>query len=68
MLSAFASWAEIAVGMSLIAIGAFGFKEAREFEAAEMTSTLSAAHNSEPADKKRRGANRTIMLNGILHG
>lgn len=41
----FASWTEAAVGASLIAIGALGIKEARAWDASELS--LSAAHNSE---------------------
>lgn len=66
MMRAVSSWADVAVGASLIIIGAFGIKEARGFESAP--ADLSAAGNTFDAFGKVQRRNRTIMLNGMLHG
>lgn len=47
IMRSLASWAEVAVGGSLIAIGALGIKEARSWSPDEASHSLSAAHNPE---------------------
>lgn len=61
---------EIAVGLSLIFIGAMGLREAKEW-GEEMESlpahSLSAAVSPSEANKKSNG-NRAVIFNGLLHG
>lgn len=65
LVKSFASWAELAVGGSLIAIGVLGIREARGFEVEEKPMELAP---SEATSAPRRGGKRAIVLNGILHG
>jgi len=60
---------EIAVGLSLVIIGAMGIKEAREWEEevdGVMPRSLGAAANNDPALKPRK--KRAVIFNGLLHG
>jgi len=61
---------EIAVGLSLIFIGAMGLREAKEW-GEEMESlpahSLSAAVSPSEANTKNNG-NRAVIFNGLLHG
>jgi len=70
LLSAVGSWTEVLVGLSLIAIGLLGVKEARgwkaEKEMEELYSPSEKAATSHPVAV--RGGNRAVVLNGILHG
>jgi len=63
---ALASWAEVAIGLSLIAIGGLGIKEAREWKAGD-SSDFEMSPSEEP-QTSRPGGKRAILLNGILHG
>jgi len=65
LVKSLSSWAEFAVGGSLIAIGALGIKEARNWKAEDEAMELAPSEaNSTP----RSGGKRAIVLNGILHG
>eukprot|EP00538_Stauroneis_constricta_P000896 CAMPEP_0119562668 /NCGR_PEP_ID=MMETSP1352-20130426/21193_1 /TAXON_ID=265584 /ORGANISM="Stauroneis constricta, Strain CCMP1120" /LENGTH=309 /DNA_ID=CAMNT_0007611117 /DNA_START=34 /DNA_END=963 /DNA_ORIENTATION=+ len=60
---------EIAVGLSLIVIGAMGIREAREWEEEASSATaksLSAAANTETQVKS--STKRAVIFNGLLHG
>jgi len=63
---------EIAVGLSLIVIGAMGLREAKEWEeemgALPTHSLSSAVSPSESAVKKNSNRNRALIFNGLLHG
>lgn len=63
MVRALATWTEVAVGVSLIAIGALGIKEAKAWESTP--GALSSAANTQ---QQTSGNNKAIMLNGVLHG
>jgi len=65
LVQSLASWTEVAVGASLIAIGALGMNEARLWTAEEAPLELSLP---EAPGIPRRGGNRAVLLNGILHG
>lgn len=61
-----AGWSEVAIGASLIAIGALGMNEARNWKSeAEEPLELSPP---EATRGKKKGGNRAVFLNGILHG
>eukprot|EP00934_Nitzschia_sp_Nitz4_P005127 Nitzschia sp. Nitz4//scaffold28_size193895//91942//92783//NITZ4_001656-RA/size193895-processed-gene-0.264-mRNA-1//-1//CDS//3329545955//5117//frame0 len=77
-LSSISVFSEIAVGLSLIVIGAMGIREAREWKH-ESTDTvvqrsLSSAATpqryteSETDRKESNNQKRAILLNGVLHG
>lgn len=63
---------EIAVGLSLIVIGAMGIKEAREWEEeipAVANKSLSSAANTEAIDHHAASSqSRAVIFNGLLHG
>jgi hypothetical protein len=62
---------EIAVGMSLILIGAMGIKEAREWEDDGLSPTaqsLSAAASPHSGVIVKESRNRSVIFNGLLHG
>lgn len=65
MVQSLASWAEVAVGASLIAIGALGIKEAREWKSDEADLELSP---SKGVSAPKGGGNRAVLFNGLLHG
>lgn len=58
---------EIAVGVSLIIIGVLGLKEAKEYDFSSATQQSLSAAASPDADAKE-SRNRSVILNGILHG
>lgn len=58
---------EIAVGLSLIVIGAMGIREAREWKDEVQPQSLSAAATPDSELKKDAGK-RAVMFNGLLHG
>jgi len=62
----------LAVGLSLIAIGLFGIKEAKEWgrdvKENGNAKSLSSAVVCEPLVKGGRLKKRTILFNGVLHG
>eukprot|EP00526_Cylindrotheca_closterium_P017676 CAMPEP_0113625000 /NCGR_PEP_ID=MMETSP0017_2-20120614/12903_1 /TAXON_ID=2856 /ORGANISM="Cylindrotheca closterium" /LENGTH=300 /DNA_ID=CAMNT_0000535079 /DNA_START=66 /DNA_END=968 /DNA_ORIENTATION=+ /assembly_acc=CAM_ASM_000147 len=59
---------EIAVGLSLVVIGAMGIKEAKEWEAENpgTANTLSAAASPEVGVAEAQ--KRAVIFNGLLHG
>lgn len=62
---------EIAVGLSLILIGAMGIKEAREWEddgISPTAQTLSAAASPDSGVIVKESRNRSVIFNGLLHG
>jgi hypothetical protein len=65
MLSGASHVTEIAVGLSLILIGAMGIREAREWK--DVPQSLSAAANPDSGDVPD-AQKRAVIFNGILHG
>ena len=79
-----ASWTDIAVGLSLIAIGALGIKEAFDWKLEDSKEEELYAEvwilpymfpkiivnetTFRQAGVPRKGANRAIIFNGLLHG
>lgn len=63
---------EIAVGLSLIFIGAMGLREAKEWgeemEALPTHSLSAAVSPSESTVKNNSNRNRALIFNGLLHG
>ena len=62
---------EVAVGLSLILIGAMGIKEAREWEDDGVSPTaqsLSAAASPDAGMAVKESRNRSVIFNGLLHG
>jgi hypothetical protein len=62
---------EIAVGLSLILIGAMGIKEAREWEDDGLSPTaqsLSSAASPDAGMAVKETRNRSVVFNGLLHG
>lgn len=60
---------EVAVGLSLVIIGAMGMKEAREWEeenSSIIPRTLGSAANEAAGVKPRK--KRAVIFNGLLHG
>jgi hypothetical protein len=69
LLASLGQMTELAVGVSLVLIGAMGLKEAREWEQ-DMEPTpksLSAASSPDHAGLKT-AQKRAVIFNGILHG
>ena len=58
---------EIAVGLSLIIIGAMGIREAREWQYEVQPQSLSAAATPD-SELKQDAQKRAVMFNGLLHG
>lgn len=71
MLTGVSQLMEIAVGLSLIIIGALGLREAKEW-AEEMDSlpahSLSAAVSPNEVSGSINNRNRAVVFNGLLHG
>jgi len=79
-----ASWTDIAVGLSLIAIGALGIKEAFDWKLedrkeeelyaeVDIALVISCIFHKlqnfrQAGGVPRKGANRAIIFNGLLHG
>jgi hypothetical protein len=62
---------EIAVGLSLILIGAMGIREAREWEDEGLNQpaqSLSAAASPDSGVPMKESRNRSVIFNGLLHG
>jgi len=60
---------EVAVGLSLVVIGAMGLKEAKEWgEEMEALPTHSLSSAVSPAEAKPSNGNRAVIFNGLLHG
>jgi hypothetical protein len=65
---------EIAVGLSLIVIGAMGIREAREWEEENMplppktVNSLSAAASPDSGVAIKDAQKRAVIFNGLLHG
>ena len=64
---------EIAVGLSLILIGAMGIREAREWEEENMplpktANSLSAAASPDAGVAVKDAQKRAVIFNGLLHG
>eukprot|EP00529_Nitzschia_sp_RCC80_P026358 CAMPEP_0113464976 /NCGR_PEP_ID=MMETSP0014_2-20120614/13490_1 /TAXON_ID=2857 /ORGANISM="Nitzschia sp." /LENGTH=349 /DNA_ID=CAMNT_0000357097 /DNA_START=193 /DNA_END=1242 /DNA_ORIENTATION=- /assembly_acc=CAM_ASM_000159 len=60
---------EIAVGLSLIVIGAMGIREAREWEEESMpANSLSAAASPDAGVAVKDAQKRAVIFNGLLHG
>lgn len=62
---------EIAVGLSLIVIGAMGIREAREWKdemATAQPQSLSAGVNPDSAIEETQTQKRAVIFNGLLHG
>lgn len=57
---------EIAVGLSLVVIGAMGIKEAKEWEDPGTANSLSAAASPEMGVAEAQ--KRAVVFNGLLHG
>lgn len=69
-LTSLGQMTELAVGVSLLLIGAMGMKEAREWEEeieSPQPQSLSAAAASNPGGFKT-AQKRAVIFNGILHG
>ena len=70
VLTSLGQMTELAVGLSLLLIGAMGLKEAREWKeeiASPPPQSLSAAAASDPGALKT-AQKRAVIFNGILHG
>lgn len=59
---------EIAVGLSLIFIGAMGIREAREWEDEGSAQSLSAAATPSSELSQQNVQKRAVVFNGVLHG
>jgi hypothetical protein len=68
LLSGASNVMEIAVGLSLIIIGAMGVREAREWkdESSPQLQSLSSAASPQPGVGKAQ--KRAVIFNGLLHG
>ena len=70
LLSKASSVTELAVGLSLVAIGLMGFKEVREWNEEHETPAMSLSAAAAPANNSvlPPEQNRAVVLNGLLHG
>lgn len=59
---------ELAVGLSLMLIGAMGMREAREWEDEMSGSPQSLSAAAAPDAGVKDSQKRAVMLNGLLHG